>query len=402
MMLLLIYLKLSLLDLALGLDGSHAIHLCVMKPFRAICWGNREICWQMHERLNFLSFWMFVFRLDIISLVFLNQSIKILMCQEKKSEAAEPRNCIFRSHKLERQEDCLGNVIVTSLIQKKHTICAFSTWSLCNRLPFLHGSLQMPRNFVFWLWAFLGVLQGVTVSLQLEATVTPPPQSLKKQRKTTSCCLLMEWLCFFQGSVAIAGAVVRWLRDNLGIAKTSQEVGEYEVVQFFKFSNVTMSLLVNESSKYLGKEKLEGAFILLCLNTTKICFASMNSLLSIHVFHRAYQPNLGNALSALLCCNLYFLAVSLVSRYSGGYYTYRVSPGFIQCWSFQSQEYLSLYYRNQPIFDPKPTYSCHKCEHLRPCICKYLCRRFHIHWSRDLSLQSCLFKKMWRTVICFG
>lgn len=27
-----------------------------------------------------------------------------------------------------------------------------------------------------------------------------------------------------EGSVAIAGAVVRWLRDNLGIAKTSQEV----------------------------------------------------------------------------------------------------------------------------------------------------------------------------------
>lgn len=35
--------------------------------------------------------------------------------------------------------------------------------------------------------------------------------------------------CFFfsssQGSVAIAGAVVRWLRDNLGIIKSSAEIG---------------------------------------------------------------------------------------------------------------------------------------------------------------------------------
>lgn len=37
----------------------------------------------------------------------------------------------------------------------------------------------------------------------------------------------LSWFCFLQGSVAIAGAVVRWLRDNLGIVKTSQEVGEY-------------------------------------------------------------------------------------------------------------------------------------------------------------------------------
>lgn len=68
----------------------------------------------------------------------------------------------------------------------------------------------------------------------------------------------MEWLCFLQGSVAIAGAVVRWLRDNLGIADSSQEIGEYGV-QFFKFSNVMMSLLVNKSSKYLSREKLKGA-----------------------------------------------------------------------------------------------------------------------------------------------
>lgn len=33
------------------------------------------------------------------------------------------------------------------------------------------------------------------------------------------------WL-MFQGSVAIAGAVVRWLKDNLGILKTSSEIGE--------------------------------------------------------------------------------------------------------------------------------------------------------------------------------
>jgi len=40
-------------------------------------------------------------------------------------------------------------------------------------------------------------------------------------------CMQLSWFCFLQGSVAIAGAVVRWLRDNLGIVKTSQEVGEY-------------------------------------------------------------------------------------------------------------------------------------------------------------------------------
>lgn len=70
------------------------------------------------------------------------------MCQEKKSEATEPHNCMFRRRKLEGQEDCLGSVIVPSPHGRKHTICTFSTWSLCNRLPFLHGSLQMPRNFV--------------------------------------------------------------------------------------------------------------------------------------------------------------------------------------------------------------------------------------------------------------
>lgn len=129
-----------------------------------------------------------------------------------------------------------------------------------------------------------------------------------------------------------------------------------------------MSLSVNESSKYLSK-KLKGAYISLCLNTTKIYFASMNLLLLIHVFHSAYQHSLWKALSALFCCNLYFLVVSLVSRYSGGYYTYRVCPGFMQCWSFQSQEYLSLQYRNQHIFDPKLTYSHHKHENLRPCKC---------------------------------
>lgn len=31
---------------------------------------------------------------------------------------------------------------------------------------------------------------------------------------------------FSQGSVAIAGAVVRWLKDNLGIIQTSSELGE--------------------------------------------------------------------------------------------------------------------------------------------------------------------------------
>lgn len=34
-----------------------------------------------------------------------------------------------------------------------------------------------------------------------------------------------------QGSVAIAGAVIRWLRDNLGIIKSSEEIGEYALVK---------------------------------------------------------------------------------------------------------------------------------------------------------------------------
>lgn len=32
---------------------------------------------------------------------------------------------------------------------------------------------------------------------------------------------------FSQGSVAIAGAVVRWLKDNLGIIQTLSELGVY-------------------------------------------------------------------------------------------------------------------------------------------------------------------------------
>ena len=30
----------------------------------------------------------------------------------------------------------------------------------------------------------------------------------------------------FQGAIAIAGACVRWLRDNLGIISKSEEIGE--------------------------------------------------------------------------------------------------------------------------------------------------------------------------------
>lgn len=32
-------------------------------------------------------------------------------------------------------------------------------------------------------------------------------------------------VCLFQGSVAIAGAVVRWLQDNLGLIGSSEELG---------------------------------------------------------------------------------------------------------------------------------------------------------------------------------
>ena len=44
---------------------------------------------------------------------------------------------------------------------------------------------------------------------------------------------LMSKLRLFgmQGSVAIAGAAVRWLRDNLGIIKSSSEIGENGVVR---------------------------------------------------------------------------------------------------------------------------------------------------------------------------
>lgn len=96
----------------------------VMKPFRAICWGNRANL-LANAQMSKFSVFLFVFRLDIISLVFFNQNIKLLMCQEKKSEATEPHNCMFRRHKLKKWEDCLGNVIVTSTHGKKHTICTF-------------------------------------------------------------------------------------------------------------------------------------------------------------------------------------------------------------------------------------------------------------------------------------
>ena len=36
-------------------------------------------------------------------------------------------------------------------------------------------------------------------------------------------------VCYaLEGSVAIAGAAVRWLRDNLGIIKSSEEIGEIQ------------------------------------------------------------------------------------------------------------------------------------------------------------------------------
>lgn len=36
-------------------------------------------------------------------------------------------------------------------------------------------------------------------------------------------CLFFS--CFLQGSVAIAGAVVRWLKDNMGMVQSSSEIG---------------------------------------------------------------------------------------------------------------------------------------------------------------------------------
>ncbi|NXF59702.1 GLPK kinase, partial [Ciccaba nigrolineata] len=92
-------------------------------------------------------------------------------------------------------------------------------------LPKVRSSSEIYGLMVCFLVSFLGVLYAVTISLQLETAATPPLQSCKKEHKATNCCLLMlQWFCFLQGSVAIAGAVVRWLRDNLGIVKTAQEV----------------------------------------------------------------------------------------------------------------------------------------------------------------------------------
>lgn len=39
-------------------------------------------------------------------------------------------------------------------------------------------------------------------------------------------CFCFSALCC-QGSVAIAGAVVRWLQDNLGIIGSSEELGRF-------------------------------------------------------------------------------------------------------------------------------------------------------------------------------
>lgn len=118
----------------------------------------------MHKCLHFLSFWMFVFGLDIISLVFLNQNIKLLMCQEKKSEATEPHNCIFRRYKLEWWEDHLGNAIVTSTHGKKYTIYTFLPGVCVTGCPFYMAVSRCQETlwfrcerawecFKLWLWA---------------------------------------------------------------------------------------------------------------------------------------------------------------------------------------------------------------------------------------------------------
>lgn len=61
-------------------------------------------------------------------------------------------------------------------------------------------------------------------------------------RYTELCLVLFIHFCFWspdviqtscfassQGSVAIAGAVVRWLKDNMGIVKSSSEIGTLTV-----------------------------------------------------------------------------------------------------------------------------------------------------------------------------
>lgn len=51
----------------------------------------------------------------------------------------------------------------------------------------------------------------------------------------------MNYVWLFQGAIAIAGACVRWLRDNLGIIKTSEEIGEQYVDHYL---NKTMSVTI--------------------------------------------------------------------------------------------------------------------------------------------------------------
>lgn len=49
------------------------------------------------------------------------------------------------------------------------------------------------------------------------------------------CSVLSPLLAACQGSVAIAGAVVRWLQDNLGIIASSEELGASEGGCLFSF-----------------------------------------------------------------------------------------------------------------------------------------------------------------------
>jgi len=42
----------------------------------------------------------------------------------------------------------------------------------------------------------------------------------------------MQFKCILQGSIAVAGGLVKWLRDNLGIIKESKDIGNFMIQSF--------------------------------------------------------------------------------------------------------------------------------------------------------------------------
>ena len=68
---------------------------------------------------------------------------------------------------------------------------------------------------------------------------------------------LIPWL---QGAIAIAGACVRWLRDNMGIISTSEEIGTLSTLSY-----CSQVCLINRALLY----KLINIIICLVYDPTK-------------------------------------------------------------------------------------------------------------------------------------